>query len=197
MDNFQIPDNVTPEERRILEEYRKTGKIPTENSITVQCNTALCAETPILIGDEMSTARQVHFAHSGKSVKTFGLDARYNIVECEIIQIPEEIYIPSKVSIGLAYGFHFECSPTSLILTKENGYKEVQSLKKGDKVAIFMFDSSTGKFIFEETPITTYEYSPIIELKIPAYLFVSEFQNLLLPYYIPGSSGIAFVDVKQ
>jgi hypothetical protein len=149
------------------------------------------------MGNEMTTIDRVHMAYSGTTIKTFGLDTRFNIKECEIIEVPKEVYIPSTVKLGFIHGFHFECSPSTLILTKDNGYVEVSSLKKDDKVALFMFSAETGKFIFEESIITTYEYNPILQLQVPAYLFVSQYENLLLPQYNEGSSGIAFIDIKQ
>lgn len=167
------------------------------NEIQVECHSALGGDTSIIVGDQIINMRQLHLGYSGQSVKTFAINTKtYQLDECKILEVPQEIYTSSIVRIGLHYGQHFECTPTSLILTSE-GFKPADSVKKGDALKVLYFNQTTGESFTDNGFITTYEYDPVLTLQIPVYLFISEYQNILLPYYKEGAEMAAFVNVRQ
>lgn len=167
------------------------------NEIRVECHSALGGDTPIIIGDQIISMRQLHIGYAGQSVKTFGINtSTYQMDECGILEVPQEVYTSSIVRIGLHYGQHFECTPGSLILTDE-GFKPAEQLKKDDKLKVIYFNQTNGQSFTDDGFITTYEYEPTLTLQTPVYMFISEFENILLPYYKEGAEMAAFVNVRQ
>ncbi len=165
--------------------------------VRIECHTGLGSETPILIGDQLIDMNKLHIGYSGQNVKTFAVNpSTYQIDECHILEVPQQVFVPNTIKIGLHYGFHFECTPGSLILSTE-GFKHAENLKKGDKLQVLTFNAENGQSFMEEGEITVYEYNTEIQLQVPVYLFISEYENILLPYYKEGSKLIAFIDVKQ
>jgi hypothetical protein len=77
------------------------------NQIRVECHTGLSGDTPVIIGDQIITMRQLHIGYSGQSVSTIGVNLKtFQMDEAEILEVPQEIYTPSIVHIGVHYGQH-------------------------------------------------------------------------------------------
>lgn len=168
--------------------------------VRVECHTALGPDTPILVDDKIINMRQLHLGYSGKNVKSFATNPnkQFTVDECRITEVPQEVFVPYTVKIGFASGFHFECTPGSLIATQQNGFVPVETLEKGSKVCMILFNSESGEFFYDaETAVTEIDKSTDSTLQVPVYLFISEFKNILLPYYKEGSNMIGFINLKQ
>ena len=167
------------------------------NEIRFECHSALGGDTPIIIGDQMINMRQLHMAYSGQPVKTLCVNLKtMQMDDCNILEIPQEVYTSSIVRIGTHYGQHFECKPGTLILTAD-GFKPADQIKKGDKLKVLFFNNTNKQTFTGDGFVTTYEYEPLLVLQTPVYMFISEYQNILLPYYKEGAEIAAFINVRQ
>ena len=167
--------------------------------IRVECNSALAADTPILVGDQIITMGALHIGYSGRDVKTVGINVFNNYIldECSILEVPQEIYANETVRISLASGHKFECVPSTLISTVKDGFIPVGLLEKGSKIRMILFNSDSGEIFYgEETKVVDIDKGTRI-INVPVYLFISEFENILLPYYKEGSNTIGFINIKQ
>lgn len=167
------------------------------NQIRVECHTGLSGDTPIIVGDKMITMRQLHIGYSGQAVSTLGVNLKtFQMDEAEILEIPQEIYTPSIVRIGLHYGQHLECTPGSLILTTE-GFKRADVIRKGDTLKILFFNNNNHQTYTGDGHVTTYENESVLALQTPVYVFITEYQNILIPYHAEGSDTMTFINVRQ
>jgi len=164
--------------------------------IRVECHSALCGDTPIIMDNEIVTMAQVFMAHSATNLNSMALNSKGAVVNTHIMEIPQEITIPESVRIQLHYGLEFECSPGTLILTRE-GFKEAQNINKEDILDLIMFDYESGKVHLEDAIVSNIEKSSIIQVAKKAYIFISEHNNVLIPYYKEGSNHIGFICIKQ
>lgn len=165
-------------------------------AIRMECHSALCGDTPILMDDKIVSMFQIHAAHSAQGLNSFGILSG-NIVETHIMEIPQEIMVPETVQIKFHFGLGIECSPGTLFLTIDYGFMQAEKLNKGDVVAVYLFNKENGSIRVEKGEIENIQKSSIIQVPKKAYLFVSETNNILIPYYKDGSSSIGFVCIKQ
>ena len=167
------------------------------NQIRVECHTGLSGDTPIIVGDKMITMRQLHIGYSGQAVSTLGVNLKtFQMDEAEILEIPQEIYTPSIVHIGVHYGQHLDCTPGSLILTTD-GFKRADAIRKGDTLKILFFNNTNHETYTGDGHITVYENESVLALQTPVYVFITEYQNILIPYHTEGSDIMAFINVRQ
>lgn len=167
--------------------------------IKVECHSAIAADTPILVDDQIIKMSTLHIGYSGRDVKTFGINIFNNYVvdECKLLEVPQEVYAQETVRILFASGTHLECTPGTLIATLNDGFVPVETLTKDGKVYMIVFNSETGQFFYgEELAITDIDRS-VRAIAVPVYLFISEFENILLPYQSNGSNILGFINIKQ
>ena len=166
-------------------------------AIRVECHSALCGDTPILIENEIVSLEKIFMVNKDASdLNSFALNSKGNIVNAKIMEVPQQITIPETVKIQLHYGLGIECSPGTPILTRE-GFKPAQDLTKDTIVDLLMFNYSSGDFHLEDAEIIDIQKSSIIQVQKKAYLFISEFNNILIPYYKEGADSIGFICIQQ
>lgn len=167
--------------------------------VQINCQSALGPDTPIFINDDIINMTSLHLGFSGQRTKSLGINihANYIVDECNILQVPEPMYVSSTVLLTLENGFHFECTPGTQIAVS-NGFVRADSLSVGSKIYKIVFNSDNKEFYYnQELMVTDIQKSSIIQVNKPMYLIVSEFGNILLPHRVEGTNIIDFINLLQ
>lgn len=160
--------------------------------ITIEVHGGLVAETPLLLGNDISTIRSLFLMNS--PAPTFCLNEQAEFVDTEILSIEKEVFVNEVMEIRFSNGYTIKCTVGTPIMTLES-WKIAEQLTIQDKIlgAIYTEERGiVGKIFSIEDISKSYR-----AVAVPAYYFVSRGGNILLPHVGEDETNITFICVSQ
>ena len=173
-------------------------------ALRVELHTGLTGDTLIFINKELSSVAQLHLGYSGKETVTYGINTStdYTVDDCRILEVPKEIYSVDIVDITFSdetlHEFSLHCTKGSKIATNNNGFVDVNHLEVGSEVFSIYYNDDYKKYYYGGAPKVTKIDKTSKILQTPVYLFMSEYQNILIPFKIEGKDkDFLFLNMRQ
>ena len=161
--------------------------------IDVNLQSGLVSDTPLLIDSEIKSIRSM-FLSLDKVYPTFALNDDYEVINSEVNSIPKEIELNELWDIALSNGYHFTCTPNTLILCT-NGWKEAKSIVTND--TIMGVGYSDEKNLVGRVFLCTHSARNYKLLAEKVYYFMAKHCNILLPHYSPDDNQLNFICIHQ
>lgn len=182
------PDGKTPD----------LSKLPREFQFTIQCESALDGDTPVLLADStLTNMRRIFTYQSSKNLPVFALRGGKVVSDSAIIGIPQEIQVNEFYEIIFSNNYHLKCTSHSGFRTKAGTWLTAENMKVGDKVQGFYFSDNDKEQGILETEYYVKSVEKRICLMQSAYLFLAKDGNMLLPNVSEDNESISFVCLQQ
>lgn len=182
------------------------SKMPKDMQFVIKCTAGLMYDTPVLlsstsesdIGEPTITSMGTVFTvHSNKNLPIFAtakdIAGKIQVIPSHMMGIPKEMHTDQFVEFTLSNGYGLQAADGLQIMDWKGEYVPVSSLHVGDKVTIFEFSETAGVV---QTDATITMVNSKKSLSRPVYLFMSEHENMLLPY-VQQNGTIQLIPIKQ
>ena len=182
------------------------SKMPKDMQFVVKCTAGLMYDTPVLlsstsesdIGEPTITNMGTVFTvHANKNLPIFAtgkdISGKIQVIPSHMMGIPKELHTDQFVEFTLSNGYGLQAADGLQIMDRRGEYVPVSSLHVGDKVTIFEFSETAGVV---QTDATVTMVNSKKSLSRPVYLFMSEHENMLLPY-VQQNGTVQLIPIKQ
>jgi hypothetical protein len=203
-----------PNGKNILNNAGKDGapdlsKIPRDLQFTIKCSAGLLYDTPVLLAGvteesmgepTITTMGMVFNVHANKNLPIFATanDAEGNpvVIESHMMGLPKELQTDQFVEFTLSNGYGLQAADGLQIMDSTGEFVPVVSLKEGDTVTIFEFNPEAANGVIRRNDIKVLKVNTKKSLVHPIYLFMSEHENMVLPY-ITQNDTVQSIPIKQ
>ncbi len=200
--------------KSIMQNMGKDGapdlsKMPKDLQFTIRCTAGLMYDTPVLLAGiteesmgepTITNMGTVFTVHANKNLPIFasvkGADGEQVLIESHMMGIPKELHTDQFVEFTLSNGYGLQAAEGLQIMDSTGEFVPVASMKVGDKVTIFEFNPESANGVIKITATITMVNTKK-SLNRPVYLFMSEHENMVLPYVKQDGTGIQLIPIKQ
>ena len=160
---------------------------------TIKVTAGISGATEIFVDDTFARISEV-YKREGNIFKTFSLDEKAVPYLADTILIPTQ---PSTkwYSISFSNGLAVVCTKSTLFLTDE-GYISAPNLVIGLEINELIYDIATSDIMMSKTKVIATEYKEV-EGGAPAYYFLNQNSNMLIPAYNESLNKISFINIMQ
>ena len=167
-----------------------------EEQRTLKVTAGLHGSTEIFAEESFNKISSVYNMYAGP-FNTFSIGSDLTPSMTKTVLVPAIANAKNWYVIKLSNGLMIKCGPSTMFLTSvDKRYIVVEQLKVGTELCEVTYDISSNNIIIGKTTIELIEFveSPIGE---PAYYFINETKNMMLPAYNKDKNTISFVNIMQ
>ena len=163
------------------------------NNIEIQLQSGLAAETPLILGEDLTDIRRAYLASS--VAQTYGLDDKLVPIITHITSIPKEVYVNEVYEIEFSNGLHIKCAPTTLFYSV-TGFEMAKNIKINESFLGCYLNPDSNEIKGKLFDCVTANRK-ILAIQQPLYYFISESTNILIPHFDQNKNLMTFIGIHQ
>lgn len=167
-----------------------------EEKRTLKVTAGLHGSTDIFAEDNFNKISTIYNMYAG-AFKTFSIGKDFTPSMTNTMLVPAIGNAKNWYVIKLSNSLMFKCGPSTMFLTDlEKKYIRVDQLKAGTELCEVIYDIATNNIIIGKTTIELVEAVETPQGE-PAYYFINETKNMMIPAYNKDMNYISFVNIMQ